>query len=314
MSDYTFSVIIPTLDREEKLLECTKRLSEQTRQPEEVIIVDDGDLDIGVQTKIRETLGGTELRITSSDGPPGTSTARNTGIRTASSNIIVTLDDDVWLGAEHLERLEHLYEQYDSDTLAGIGVAGRTDSLTSTRRRLVDIHNRIFYRINSGWRINSAGFQKASIVSEPAESEWISGGVASYKRAVLLDHPFRHWEGGREVHEDIEICWRLKNEGYHFIVDPELPTNHSKGERHESGLKTGMKKGRNRVRMFRENGRLRHLPLFVWGCIGLIIAHLVHPFISESEGRYRFIAGIGVILGVIQQFPSIFYHSAKSSE
>ena len=121
-ANISFSAIIPTIGRPEELTICIDSIARQTRPPEEVIIVDDGDLSSQNLQKIRNILPETtELQITESNGPPGSSTARNTGINLATQNIVVFFDDDVILGETYFERLENLYDKHDSETLAGIG-------------------------------------------------------------------------------------------------------------------------------------------------------------------------------------------------
>jgi GT2 family glycosyltransferase len=254
---------------------------------------------------IGEILSDFDLVITESDGPSGTSTAINTGVRRASGDIVVTVADDMLLGERYLERLVEMYEKHDSDRLAGIGKAGWTD-WNRLGQVLITLYRKIFYFNLEPWSINKAGIQNAGNITDPVIAEYITGGGASYKREILSDHPFSHWDGGREVHEDIEICWRLTNEGYHFIADPELPVEHIPGERHSGGFQEGKKKGRNRVRMFAQNGDSLDIPLFMWAIIGKVCAHFIMPVFLERDIKRMWPMGFGMVIGVIQMASLLF--------
>lgn len=108
----TFSVIVPTYNRREPLLECLASVSAQRRRPDEVIVVDDGSTDGTV-----EALAGTEgvTVIRQSNAGPGA--ARNRGAAAAIGDYLVFLDsDDVWLPWS-LEVLATLVERHSRPAL-----------------------------------------------------------------------------------------------------------------------------------------------------------------------------------------------------
>ena len=100
----SISVIIVTLNRAESLKETLTSLVKQSRQPDEVIVVDNGSRD---NTK--------ELTLSFSDrlnikyiyeGQRGIPYARNTGIRNATTDIIAFIDDDCVADKNWLKYLE----------------------------------------------------------------------------------------------------------------------------------------------------------------------------------------------------------------
>lgn len=95
----TVSVIIPTLNEAEWLPRLLADLAQQTRAPDEVLVVDGGSTDATVA--IAEAAGARAIR-----GPRrGAASQRNTGALAASGDVLVFVDADVRLPPRTLERL-----------------------------------------------------------------------------------------------------------------------------------------------------------------------------------------------------------------
>ncbi len=89
MSTPLVSVVISTRDRPTRLPRALRSALEQTLQPHEVIVVDDGELGGGV-------LDDPRVRVVRSDRKPvnRASAARNQGVASAQCELIAFLDDD----------------------------------------------------------------------------------------------------------------------------------------------------------------------------------------------------------------------------
>jgi glycosyltransferase involved in cell wall biosynthesis len=99
------SVVVPTFNRKEKLLECLASLERQTisLQEFEVIVVDDGSTD-ETGASVQEYLTQAKLQlkfIQSEHAGPGV--ARNVGVQHASGDIIAFIEDDVIEGVTLLQ-------------------------------------------------------------------------------------------------------------------------------------------------------------------------------------------------------------------
>jgi glycosyltransferase involved in cell wall biosynthesis len=98
------SVVVPTFNRAEFLQSALAQLAAMTRTvPFEVIVVDDGSED---QTK--EVVGESRDLLPAlhylRQENAGAGAARNAGVRRASGDLIVFVDDDMWVEPDHLER------------------------------------------------------------------------------------------------------------------------------------------------------------------------------------------------------------------
>jgi len=112
----TMSVIICayTMDRWEALSEAVASVFRQTRRPEEVIVVIDYNEEL-LERATREFRG---ARVIANELTKGLSGARNTGVRAATGDILVFLDDDAY-GED--EWLENLLAPFDDPSVAGCG-------------------------------------------------------------------------------------------------------------------------------------------------------------------------------------------------
>lgn len=77
----------------------------QTRPADEVIIVDDGSNDDGVQLAASIASGHGNVRFLSKSNG-GQSSARNLGVKNTQADLVAFLDQDDWWYPEHLEELE----------------------------------------------------------------------------------------------------------------------------------------------------------------------------------------------------------------
>ena len=86
------SVIICTMNRFDDLIKALHSIFKQSILPDELIIVDDGNLN---QDELRSLVPGQiELKYTKKD-TPGLTRSRNVGIGIASGDVLFFFDDDV---------------------------------------------------------------------------------------------------------------------------------------------------------------------------------------------------------------------------
>jgi glycosyltransferase involved in cell wall biosynthesis len=113
----TISAIIPTHNRAKLLVEAIESALQQTRPPDEIIVVDDGSTDDTEQVVTRYDGRVRYIRQENS----GPSAARNRGIQAASGDFIAFLDsDDLWVKDRIERQLAVLASHPNLDVIFGL--------------------------------------------------------------------------------------------------------------------------------------------------------------------------------------------------
>ena len=108
-----FSVIIPLYNKSHTIVRTLSTVLDQTYKEFEIIIVNDGSTDNGVQI-IKDYTTDKRIRIIEQNNQ-GVSVARNIGVQHAKYELIAFIDgDDEWL-SEYLSKMEEMQEAKDED-------------------------------------------------------------------------------------------------------------------------------------------------------------------------------------------------------
>lgn len=151
------SIIIRTADRPEMLREAIRSVKEQSYTPIELIIVNDGSIDI--ELLAREEAGGsiTTWRYIKMLGKHGRACAANSGLEHASGKYISFLDDDDIILPDHIEKLAQTLENNHDCVLAYTDTicinqdrnklgefSGSTDTRMILGSNFIPIHSALF--------------------------------------------------------------------------------------------------------------------------------------------------------------------------
>jgi glycosyltransferase involved in cell wall biosynthesis len=103
------SVVVPCYNAERSIGTSLQSIAEQTLQPSEVIVIDDGSTDAGLDV-VRSSPVPVRLLETPRRGGAG---ARNAGIEAATGDWLAFLDaDDIWY-PNHLERASEIIRRFE---------------------------------------------------------------------------------------------------------------------------------------------------------------------------------------------------------
>lgn len=111
------TVIIPAYNAEKFIAEALDSVFQQTRLPDEVIVVDDCSTDA-----TRDVAARFPVRILSTTANSGHAAARNVGIAAATGDVIAWLDADDYFEPRHLEIVCGLLDRYPEASIAFSGV------------------------------------------------------------------------------------------------------------------------------------------------------------------------------------------------
>lgn len=109
----TVAAVIPCYNADDHIADAIESILQQSRQPDDIIVVDDGSTDRTVEIARRYP-----VRILNMPSNRGAGAARNAGWMAASTDLVAWLDaDDSW-EPNHLEVLVELLEQFEEAAVA----------------------------------------------------------------------------------------------------------------------------------------------------------------------------------------------------
>jgi GT2 family glycosyltransferase len=119
------SLIICTRDRPDALARCLSSLADQTRRPDEVLVVDNAPSDDRTRAVARAA-GVGYVR----EPRPGLGIARNAGARAATGDIVLYTDDDVVLHPRWVERITAAFDATDIMAVTGLVLPSELETRT----------------------------------------------------------------------------------------------------------------------------------------------------------------------------------------
>ena len=218
------SVIVPTYNRTTDLLNCLGGLQQQSRVPDEVIIV------------IRITDNATREAIKSQSYPlinitiaevekPGQVAALNAGLEKSTGDIIAITDDDTIPRKQWLYLIE---KWFLSDPRIG-GVGGRDWVFNNGK-----VNEGIKMKVGKvSWFGRVIG--NHHLGGKQIEVDVLKGANMSYRREAIQSIRFDHRlkGNGAQVHNDMAFSLAVKKDGWKLIYDPLVAVDHYPATRHD---------------------------------------------------------------------------------
>jgi glycosyltransferase involved in cell wall biosynthesis len=288
------SVMIPTMRRDELLLGAVRSLAAQTVLPDELLVIDDGEIMPSTMAAITAACAerGIAFRYFKKD-QPGLAESKNVGAQMAEGDVICCLDDDIILAPDYLAELRQAWAaHWDDATVAGIGGVFNGHRPVGRLERLLD---RIFSLAplspKKTWSILPWGFQTFDYgLVELEEADWMPGGNSSLRAAIAKRYAFAPLQPGRTALEDIDYGWRLAKDGYRLLMTGRVRMRHLESPvGRERAKLSGFKEGSNRIFLYRKHGERTRLndARFALAAIGSIGKKLMAAAINrERAGAY----------------------------
>jgi GT2 family glycosyltransferase len=218
MAPHKIAFIVPTMDRKDDLCVMLKSLENQTRIPDQVIIVDGSYKEIQHITKEFSMLNIDYIRIF----PPSLSRQKNAGVKKVNDGITLVgyLDDDLELYPDAVEKMILFWDK------APIKYGGAAFAVKNIDRKVGSI--RKFFHIDSDipGQVFSNGF--VSMLDNPDKTtdvDWLYGGATVWKVEVIKNYKYDEWFQGSGFMEDIDFSYNIR-EKYDLIVLEEARVQH----------------------------------------------------------------------------------------
>jgi glycosyltransferase involved in cell wall biosynthesis len=220
----SISVMICTYHRARDLQRCLAALDEQTRRPDDIIVV--ARQDDHETHGVLATFGGNSLIRVVSVSVPGLVAARNAGLDALRTDLVAMIDDDTVPSPCWLKRVEHHF--LANERLGGLGGRDRcVNNLDCDNPRRATVGRLQFCGRLIG--NHHAGF------GAPREVDSLKGVSMSYRGAAIAGLRFdtRLRGQGTQPYEDLAFSLAVQRAGWQLIYDPEVLMDHYESPREE---------------------------------------------------------------------------------
>jgi len=220
------SIIICTKDRKTDLFRAIKSIENQSRKPDEIVIVD-ASTNQDFRKELIETFK--DLNISYLHMEPGLTKQRNRGIKVSTGDVVLFLDDDVVLESNYLAQIENLFIA-DNNKLVG-GAMGRIINIDnrSLKFRMYQLFAKVFLLTSEGnGKIKLSGLPTHPFTvrySRPVEVEVLSGAQMAYRREVFKKNLFDEVLQGYCYMEDVDFSYRVSKE-FKLVYEPRALIKH----------------------------------------------------------------------------------------
>ncbi len=214
------SVIICTRNRTESLYRCLSFLGKSLCRPEEIIVVDNDPNDNGAY-KIATQF---ENVVYVKEPKKGLSTARNTGIKNAKTDIVAFTDDDVQVHPLWTYSLWKSLENKDVSALAGLVI---TSSLQTESQFVFEK----YWSFNRGFvgKIYDKDYFESALRKGPPVWEIGAGANMAFRKSIFDEVGYFNeflGAGAAGCNEDSEMWFRILANGHKIMYDPKAITFH----------------------------------------------------------------------------------------
>ncbi len=247
------SVIIPTLNRPECLAVVLQGLFHQTYKNFEIIVVNQGEFPLPLKSRLVQ-MSPRHLHWIDDDRQ-GLARARNIGIRCATGEIVIGLEDDLIICCRTF--VQNHAEAYREPLVGGTTGNVIEAKHKNYRGRVGEIHPLLGVPMGQGYGTTRQYVQT------------IKGGNMSFRRKLLLDvGGFDERFGQPAIYEDTDISLKVRRLGYKLLFLPGAAVVHlsapNGGERSDNDPRLfRFVAYRDRVLLFRNNYPLWQFPVFI---------------------------------------------------
>ncbi|MBU1125650.1 MAG: FkbM family methyltransferase [Candidatus Omnitrophica bacterium] len=221
MSNYSqkLSFVIATKDRPTQLRDLLKSLIQQSRLPDEVVVIDAG---IEYGSDIAGEFPGLRIRYFRSQ-VSSISSQRNAGIQEVSGgmNFIGFLDDDVVLEKEAIEEAMKYFNDNNPEVGGVAFTMANHPRLFASFLKSLPLARRLGLYSRTPGVVLRSGFQTMiGAVSVPMQVEWLPTGAVIWRKEVFSSFLFDEYFSGYSYLEDLDFSYRAAKR-YRLMVIPQ---------------------------------------------------------------------------------------------
>lgn len=274
--------VVPTKDRPDDLRRMLASLAAQTRQADQIIVVDGSDPPVrGVVDGFAEYHVDYERVF-----PPSLARQRNAGMRKLARSVTLAgyLDDDIVLESDAVQRMLEFWE------VAGDDIGGAAFTITNSPAPGA-LRLKQAFGIDHAWpgRVLPSGFA-SSITPQAADidTQWLYGGATVWRRAVIDAFPYDEWFVGTGFMEDIDFSYTVSSRYRLLVVARARLAHYSRPVRADRQRLLGKWQIVNRMHIVRKH-RVRGLSVAAawWASLGLMLLNLAAAVVRRRRDPWN---------------------------
>ena len=272
------SIVIPTLNRARVLAQAIDRIESQTISSDlyEVIVVDNASTDDtqSVLAQKRRQFRNLKFLLQSK---PGAAPTRNAGLRQASGEIVLFIDNDILAEPDLIERHIEYHGRYSDASIIGNVITPWNDKTDPILRYL---HHRGIYN-------------PYTITSGPMDFSYYHTGNVSTPRSMLVEVGGFNEEFFIYGMEDIELGYRLQKAGCRMINGEQARAVHQYFPTYEEFIERCEQAGYSLGKLIELHPELksRFVENSKWTRLLKHFHHLYRLFYYGADSASRWLAG-----------------------
>jgi hypothetical protein len=256
MAMLPYATVLPTKDRPHQACAVVEAALEQTRPPEQIIVVDASATPLTIPDRLGERVRAAGIGLVVVHSEPSTARQRNLGVDRVQTPLVLFLDDDVHLEPQYAEEL---LVSWDRAGLTSRGGMVGSPEFVPTHSRAGRFARQAFmlhYHAPRGSGTTFRRSRKLRFVARPPADVSIpavGAGGAMFRTDLLRKHRFDERFPGYALGEDIEMSRRLARDSP-IIQTPAVRFLHDWDPRERQSRMRWHHRGRRETYF-----RLRHL-------------------------------------------------------
>ncbi len=282
--------MVPTKDRPIQIRNLLKSIRNQSRQLDQLVIVDGGTITVDAIANEFSELNISYIR----EYPPSLSRQRNVGMAAIDPSVSLAgyLDDDLTLDPDAIKAMCNFWDN------ASVKIGGARFNITNepTPRQTWLKYIFLIDRRQRGKVLKSGFHTSIGATTENMSVNWLSGGATIWRKAVINEFKYDEWFQGLGYLEDLDYSYRVSQK-YEMVVVSNAKLEHFPTPiRNEISYLYGKWQIINRLYFVNKFPELSK-PLCYWAFVGQFIINLGKGlFTMDTRSLKR---GLGNVTGII---------------
>lgn len=221
------SVVIPTMNRLQSLLDTINYLEEPAVCPDEIIVIDQSSQE-EIRNAIQANLKQSKIFCRYFYSKPSLTVARNIGLQQAKNDVIVFMDDDVRVQPDTIGNIQNIMQDSSISMIAGLDLNAGTE-----KSKLGYIFGKkSYFKRNMGHVTKAMYGRLPQKTTQRVDTQWAMGYFFVVRKSLVqkwgLDWDEKFVSYGYP--EDLDFSYRYwraaKAEGLQCIIDPTVSVYH----------------------------------------------------------------------------------------